>query len=76
MSIPPVTAAAELPASGFVRLSQIIGSEHRPAVFPVSKSHFYAGIRKGLFPAPVKFGRVSAWRVEDIRALILRSDAP
>ena len=41
------------------------------AIIPVSKSHWWAGVRKGTFPAPIHLGpRVTAWRVEDIRALI------
>ena len=62
---------ADLPASGYVRLPTIIGSDDRPGVFPVSKTAWYAGIRRGDYPAPVKLGeRASGWRVEDIRALI------
>jgi hypothetical protein len=58
----------ELPRTGFVRLSQIIGPG-RP--IPVSKSTWWEGVRSGRFPKPVKLGpRITAWRVEDIRALI------
>lgn len=45
----------------------------RPAilpVFPVSNSSWFAGVQKGVYPAPVKFGRRSFWRVEAIRALL------
>jgi prophage regulatory protein len=48
----------------------------QPAIaplFPISRAGWYAGIRKGLYPAPVKLSeRVSAWPVEEIRALIDR----
>jgi predicted DNA-binding transcriptional regulator AlpA len=38
---------------------------------PVSKSTWWAGVKDGRFPKPVKLGtRISAWRVEDIRRLI------
>ena len=37
---------------------------------PVSKSTWWAGIRDGRFPKGVKIGRITAWRVEDIRELI------
>jgi prophage regulatory protein len=62
------------PETGYVRLSQIIGNSKAdppiPAVIPVSKSTWYAGIKEGRYPSPVKLGeRVSAWRVQDIRAL-------
>ena len=63
----------ELPREGFVRLSQIIGPG-RP--IPVSSSSWWAGVKTGRFPAPVRekiFGeRVTVWRVEDIRSLINR----
>ena len=63
----------KLPESGFVRLPQIIGDTKRgiPAVIPVSKSTWWAGVRSSRYPAPVKLGpHTTAWRVEDIRALI------
>lgn len=54
-----------LPETGFVRLPLVL------KVIPVSKSTWWAGIKTGRFPKPVKLGeRVTAWRVEDIRALI------
>jgi prophage regulatory protein len=57
-----------LPKEGFVRRSAIIGPG---GPIPVSKSTWWAGIKTGRFPTPVKFGRgITAWRVEDIRALI------
>lgn len=67
--------AHQLPETGYLRLPQIIGNPAAeppiPAVFPVSKSTWWAGVRSGRFPKPVKLGpRTAAWRVEDIRALI------
>ncbi len=66
-----------LPETGFVRLPQIVGRKPTnsdpgiPALFPVSASTWWAGVRSGRFPKPVKLGeRITAWRVEDIRALI------
>lgn len=42
-----------------------------PAIIPVSKSSWWAGVASGKFPQPVKLGpRTTAWRVSDIRALI------
>ncbi len=56
-----------LPDSGYIRLPDVL------KVFPVSKSTFWAGIKTGKYPAGVKLSeRVTAWRVEDIRALIER----
>ncbi|MEQ8829768.1 MAG: AlpA family phage regulatory protein [Alphaproteobacteria bacterium] len=54
-----------LPETGFVRLPIIL------KVFPVSKSTWWAGVKAQHYPQPVKLGpKVTAWRVEDIRALI------
>jgi hypothetical protein len=65
----------QLPETGFLRLRQIIGDPRAnppiPAIIPVKKSCWWDGVRTGRFPKPVKLGpRVTAWRVEDIRALI------
>lgn len=66
---------AHLPETGFLRLPQIIGNPDAkppiPAIIPVKKSCWWDGVKAGRFPKPVKLGpRVTAWRVEDIRALI------
>jgi hypothetical protein len=64
-----------LPETGFLRLPQIIGDPKAeppiPPIIPVKKSCWWAGVRAGRFPKPVNLGpRVTAWRVEDIRALV------
>lgn len=52
-------------AYGFVRLPQVL------AIYPVSKSTWWAGVRSGRFPAPVKLGpRTTAWRLREILELI------
>jgi prophage regulatory protein len=57
-----------LPETGFVRLSSILAPR---GPIPVSKSTWWAGVKKGRYPQPVKLGRrITAWRVEDIRKLI------
>ena len=62
------SAIPHLPASGFVRLPGILAPN---GPIPVSKSTWWAGIKDGRYPKPVKLGpRITAWRVEDIRALI------
>jgi predicted DNA-binding transcriptional regulator AlpA len=72
-------AMRQLPETGFLRLAQIVGTpadpkRKRPAVpglFPVSRSTWWQGVRDGRYPQPVKIGeRCTAWRAEDIRALI------
>ena len=65
-----------LPSAGFVRLPQIIGTPERPGPIPVSKARWYQMIAGGEAPKPIKLGkRASAWRVEEIRALIARLSA-
>lgn len=60
-----------LPPGGFVRLNRIIAPN---GLIPVSKSTWWAGVKSGRYPKPVKLGpRVTAWRVEDIRSLITRA---
>lgn len=40
-------------------------------IIPVSRSSWWAGIKTGRFPKPVKLGpRTTCWRESDIRALM------
>jgi prophage regulatory protein len=58
----------ELPATGFVRLKSILAPI---GPIPVSKSTWWTGVKSGRYPQSVKLGpRITAWRVEDIVALI------
>jgi predicted DNA-binding transcriptional regulator AlpA len=60
-----------LPETGFVRLPQIL------ALIPVCKSTWWAGVKTGRYPQPVRTlgQRITAWKAEDIRTLIARSGA-
>lgn len=66
----------QLPETGYLRLRQIIGDPKAtppiPAIIPVSKSTWWAGVRSGRFPISVKTlgPRITVWHVEDIRKLI------
>jgi len=67
------------PVEGFLRERQILGdpfaTPHMPALIPVSRSTWWRGIKEGRFPAPVKLGpRITAWRADDIVALIRSFD--
>lgn len=54
-----------LPETGYIRLAHVL------RVIPVGKSTWWAGVKSGRFPQAVKLGpRITAWRVDDIRALI------
>jgi predicted DNA-binding transcriptional regulator AlpA len=56
------------PATGFLRLKQILAPT---GPIPVSKSTWWAGVKDGRFPKPLKLGaRVTVWRAEDILTLI------
>jgi hypothetical protein len=65
----------QLPETGFVRLPQIIGDKRKnpsiPPIIPVCASVWWQGVKEGAYPQPVKLSaNITAWRVEDIRALI------
>lgn len=54
-----------IPETGFVRLPDIL------AIYPVSPSSWWEGVRTGRYPRGFKISkRCTAWRAEDIRALI------
>jgi predicted DNA-binding transcriptional regulator AlpA len=58
---------SSLPTEGYVRLPQVL------AVIPVGKTSWWNGVKSGKYPTPVKLSpRCTAWKVEDIRALIDR----
>jgi len=60
-------AAPILPEVGFIRLNRVL------QVIPVSKSTWWQGVREGRYPKPVKLSaNTTAWRAEDIRALVER----
>ncbi|MEI6146397.1 MAG: AlpA family phage regulatory protein [Methylococcales bacterium] len=69
-----LSTAHQLPQQGFVRICQIVGSKSKgiPAILPIGRTSFLNGVKSGKYPKPVKLGeRTTAWRVEDIRALIV-----
>lgn len=62
-----------LPETGYLRLAQIVGDKKADIapIIPVSKSTWWAGVKSGRYPQSVKLSeRCTAWRVEDVRALI------
>lgn len=65
-----VSSPTALPATGFLRLPAVL------SLIPVGRSTWWAGVKMGLYPAPVKLGaRMTAWRAEDIAALIVKLGA-
>jgi prophage regulatory protein len=61
------SVAGEMPKVGFLRLPQVL------AIFPVSRSAWWAGIKCGKYPQGVKLSaRCTAWRAADIVDLVAR----
>jgi predicted DNA-binding transcriptional regulator AlpA len=59
-----------LQETGFIRLRDVL------KLIPVGKTSWWEGVRTGRYPQSVKLGpRTTAWRVEDIRALIEKPSA-
>ena len=51
-----------------LRLPQVVGPK---GLLPISRSAFYAGIKDGRFPRPIRLGpRTSAWSKSAIIAII------
>lgn len=66
--------------TGYLRIGQIVGNPKAnppiPPIFPVSKSTWWAGVKSGRYPQPVKLSaRCTAWTVESIRELLKRLDS-
>lgn len=60
-----------------LRIHQIIGDKKRniAPVIPVSRSTWWAGVKSGRFPQPVRLGRrCTAWRESDVLALLQRAE--
>jgi len=56
----------------FYRLKEIIGSREQgiPPIIPVSRASWYAGIKAGKYPKPIRLSeRTVAWREDDIKTL-------
>lgn len=55
----------ELPKTGLLRIKQVL------RFVPVSRSNWWAGVRSGRYPKPLKLSeRVTVWRAADIRQLV------
>lgn len=68
IEIPPI-----LENTMFLRLETIIGnpSKNLPGLLPVSRTVFFDKIRDGSWPRPIKRGRSSLWRTQDIKNLLI-----
>ena len=52
----------QLPATGFVRASKLL------LHVPFAKSTLWSYSKDGRFPAPIKVGSMTCWRLEDVHA--------
>lgn len=72
----PTTALRQtcLSDGSLLRLWSIIGDPKRgiAPIIPVCKTAWYAGMQKGIYPAPVKRGRSVMWKSSDIKSLAER----
>ena len=65
------TSPDSLEASGLLRLRAVL------KLIPVSRATWWAGVRNGRFPQPIRLGpRTTCWRTRDILALIEDGAAP
>ncbi|MDO9068301.1 MAG: AlpA family phage regulatory protein [Deltaproteobacteria bacterium] len=61
------------PPFHYLRIYQIIGNRQRGVqpLLPVSASTWWAGVKNGKFPQPIKLGqRITVWRSDEIDALL------
>lgn len=57
----------KFPETGLVRLNQIVAPG---GPLPISKSSWWAGVKCGRYPPPVKLGpRITCWEAARVRAL-------
>lgn len=67
----------QLPETGYLRVRQIVGDPKAnppiAPIIPVAKSTWWAGVKSGRYPKPVRPGplgpHITVWRVEDIRSM-------
>jgi predicted DNA-binding transcriptional regulator AlpA len=65
------TRAGALPLTGYLRQADLVGSRDKAirGILPFAPATLWRRVAAKTFPAPVKLSaRVTAWRVEDIRA--------
>ncbi len=60
---------ATLPDEAYIKLPTVL------ALFDVSKSHWYRGMKQGIYPKQVKLNRSSRWIVGEIRDTLIAPKA-
>lgn len=60
---------SDLPETGYLRLAQVL------RFIPIGRSSWYAGIKDGRYPRPIRIGpKTAVYRAEDIRQLLAELD--
>ena len=57
----------------FLRLKHIIGDNKKniQPIIPVSKSAWWDGVKRGIYPKPIKlYQNMTVWRSDDIQKLV------
>jgi predicted DNA-binding transcriptional regulator AlpA len=71
MSNTSVSLVPTLPEIGYVRQAQLV-----PSIVPFSSATLWRKVKAGEFPKPIKLSeRVTAWKVEDVRAWMQAREA-
>ena len=65
-------ATAQIHPDALLRIGQILGTPHTPALLNVGRTHFYYLIQQGKFPRPTKLGHMSMWRASDVLQAIAK----
>ncbi len=50
--------------NSYMRLYQVL------EFFPISRSKFYKGMKAGIYPKPLKHGRISLWKADDVYEML------
>lgn len=58
-----------------IRIKEIVGDKKAnppvSGILPIGKSQFWAGVRSGKYPAPLKLGpRTTCWKLSDILLIV------
>jgi prophage regulatory protein len=61
-----------LPEIGFVRIDVLVNNpkKNTHGVMGIGRTTWLEGVKSGKYPKPIKIGRSTLWKVEQIRELI------
>lgn len=51
----------------------LVNATDAASMLSMGRSTFFRKVSEGLLPAPVRFGGVTRWRVDDLRAMTLQA---